>query len=73
MHFAERLKIYCMPTSFSEFMACKVEALKIYVAAAVLRDVPSFSLIPAESEKRIQRKRRDRPVGPSQKVSGAAA
>lgn len=26
MHFTLRLKIYCMPTSFSEFMACKVEA-----------------------------------------------
>lgn len=32
MHFTLRLKIYCMPTSFSEFMACKVEAPKIYVA-----------------------------------------
>jgi len=26
VHFAWRLKIYCTPTSFSEFMACKVEA-----------------------------------------------
>lgn len=30
---AQRLKIYCTPTSFSEFMVCKVETPKIYVAA----------------------------------------
>lgn len=49
MHFTLRLKIYCMPTSFSEFMACKVEAPKIYVAGPSCTTYglfPSFLLNP---------------------------